>query len=215
MKRSASYTILGATLVGLGLLAGCGRPVHSKEELAQAMAGAMFPASAARGSGASMSLYQSGADAPDQLPRPSITVQGPNGGSAVLSVNPVGLVVGLAGKGVLFDMEYKKFSVDGLHVLKGDVSVLANFEYLAAGTDPSELNFEVGFVGDIGLGGELSDDLELNLRVKTNLAELVDRQEEMTLRLKGWVEAKEQRFEFADEDLVINWRELEERARQP
>ena len=178
------------------------------------MASALFPTSAARGDGAGFSLYQSGVDLPKELPQPRITVQGPNGGTAVLSVNPVGLVVGLAGQGVLFDMEYKKFSADGLHYLKGNVSVLANFEYLAQAVEPSDVNFEVGFVGGIGISGVVSDEVEMNLRLKTNLAELVERQDEMTLRLNGWVEASSLRFDFADEDLVINWRELEERARQ-
>ncbi len=213
MTRTPSHITLWAG-VALLVVTGCGPNIQTKEELAEAMAGALFPTTAAKGDGAGFALYQSGVDLPKELPSPSITVQGPNGGKAILSVNPVGLVVGLVGQGVLFDMEYKKFSADGLHYLKGDVSVLANFEYLAVPEEPADVNFEVGFVGGAGISGVVSDDVEMNLRLKTNLAQLVERQDEMTLRLKGWVETSAQRFEFADEDLVIRWRELEARARE-
>ncbi len=179
------------------------------------MAGAIFPTTAANTKGGALGLHASGVDMPKELPVPRLVVQGPNGGKATLSANPVGLVLGLAGGGILFDMEYAKFSADGLHTLEGSVSVLANFEYVPVHAEPSEVNFEVGLVGSVGIGGGLvSDEVELNLRLKTNLAELTERNDEMVLRLDGWVQAEDARFEFADEDIVINWRELEQRAKQ-
>ncbi len=212
MHRTSAYLTL--TLL-LGTLAACGKPLETKEELAEAMAGALFPTTAAKDAkSGSMGLHASGIDAPKELPVPKLVVEGPNGGKATLSANPVGLALGLAGAGILFDMEYARFSTDGLHTLEGDVSVLANFEYVPVQAEPAEVNFEVGLVGSVGISGIVSDEVEMNLRLKTNLAELTERNDEMVLRLKGWVQAQEQRFEFADEDIVINWRELEERAQQ-
>lgn len=208
--KHTTLSVLAA--VGAMGLAACGKPLETKEEFIQAAAGAPVPTTAARATGAALRIYASSADQ-KQLPQPSITVQGPQGGEAVLSVNPVGIVVGLVGGGVLFDMEYRDYSIDGLHYLHGKVSVLANFDYVAAlGEDP-HVNFQVSFVGDLGISGPIRDNARLNLEVKSNVNDLLTLEGTTKLRFDGKVAASAQTFEFVGEDVVIDWAALERAAR--
>lgn len=201
-------------IVAVAAAVGCGKPLETKEEFANALGNASVPASAAKASGASLAIYASNADEQKTLPQPSISVKGTHGGEAVLSVNPVGIVVGLAGQGILFDMEYKDYSVDGLNYLVGNVSVLANFDYIAAAQEDPNADFEISFVGDLGIRGFVRDDTRVNLTVKTNLADLMTREGTTRLRLKGKVTASEQELTYEDEDVTIDWKALEQQAQQ-
>ena len=189
-------------------LAACGKPLETKEEFASAIAGASVATTASRGG--MIGIFESGST-PQPLPVPSITVKGAQSGEATLSINPVGAVVGLIGQGILFDVEYADYSVDGINHLHGDLSVLANFDYLAALGENPAANFEVSFVGSLGLTGVVRDDARVNLRIRTNLAELTTRSDQLTLRLKGSVHASQTDLEFLDEDVVINWSEVASR----
>lgn len=207
-------TRISCYMVAIAALAACGKPLETKEEFANALGNAAVPTSAAQASGAALSIYASNVDEPKQLPQPSISVTGTHGGEAILSVNPIGIVVGLAGQGILFDMEYKDYSVDGVNYLVGNVSVLANFDYIAAAQEDPNADFEVSFVGDLGLRGIVRDDTRVNLVVKTNLADLMTREGTTRLRLKGKVTASEHELQFEDEDLTIDWKALEQQAQQ-
>lgn len=211
MKRTGTFLVGAVAVVAW---AGCGKPLETKEEFKNAAAGASVPATAARASGAALRIYASGAETPDQLPQPSISVKGTHGGEAVLSVNPVGIAVGLAGQGLLFDMEYKDYSVDGLQYLYGKVSVLANFDYIAAINEDPNADFEVSFVGTLGLSGVIRDEARLNLKVKSNVNDLVTREGTTKLRLDGSVNASEAQFDFEEEEYVIDWAALEQQAKQ-
>lgn len=206
MKRLLSY--LGV-LAAAGALSACGKPLETKEEFTQAAAGASVPATAAKVSGPLMQLYMSGAETPEQLPVPSITVKGTQGGEATLSINPVGVVVGLMGAGIMFDLEYDDYSVDGVNHLWGKLSVLANFDYVAAAEEDPNADFEVSFVGTLGITGPVHDDARVNLRVQTNLGDLMTREGTTKLRLDGSVVASETELQFAEEDFVIDWSAIE------
>ena len=208
MRRQLTTALL---VVGSTAWVACGPPLQSKEDAEHAIAGASVPATMARTTGAYLRLYASAADTPDQLPQPSITVQGVDG-EAVLSINPVGLVVGLAGKGILFDTEYKGYSVDGVNYLDGKVSVLANFDYLAAINEDPRANFEVSFVGELGINGAFHDSARLNVKVKSNLEDLMTRDGTTKLRLKGKITASEQDFVFEDDDVEIDWKAIAEQG---
>lgn len=209
MKRLLSY--LGV-LAALGALSACGKPLETKDEFTQAAAGASVPATAARVSGPLMQLYMSGAEAPEQLPVPSLTVKGTQGGEATLSVNPVGVVVGLIGAGIMFDLEYDDYSVDGINYLWGKVSVLANFDYQAAAEEDPSADFQVSFAGTLGMSGVIRDEARLNLKVKTNLGDLMTREGTTKLRLNGTVTASEAELQFAEEEFVIDWKAIEAQA---
>lgn len=195
-------------------LSACGKPLETKEEFTHAAAGAAVPTTAANTSGALMRLYMSGAETPEQLPVPSLTVKGSHGGEATLSVNPVGIVVGLAGRGIMFDLEYDDYSVDGLNYLWGKVSVLADFDYIAAAQEDPNANFQISFVGTLGMSGLVRDEARLNVKVKTNLADLMTHEGTTKLRLHGTVTASEVEFDFQEEEFVIDWKALEEQAQK-
>jgi hypothetical protein len=184
----------------------CGRSLETKEELARAMAGASVATTGSSGETANVSA--TGTE-PIQLP-PSITVRGAHSGQATLSVNPVGAVVGLVGRGILFDVGYADYSVDGFNHLDGDLSVLANFEYLPALLEDPRTDFEVSLVGRIRVSGVVSDEARLNLRVKCNLADLTELPGQLKLRLRGSVTASQTQFDFHDEDVILEWSALAE-----
>ncbi|MBX5481651.1 MAG: hypothetical protein IRZ16_07395 [Myxococcaceae bacterium] len=202
MTRLRTYITVAAAF---GLISACGKPLETKEEFEAAAANAAVPTTAARTTGALMHLYASNIEMPEQLPQPFITVRGVEGGEATLSVNPVGLVVGLAGRGVLFDVEYDGYSVDGVNYLDGKVSVLANFEYTAEEGEDPNLDFQVAFVGRLELGGAIRDEARVNLTLKSNLDELMTRDHTTRLRINGKVTASQVEFEYADEDVEIDW----------
>lgn len=205
--RLRTCTTAALVAVAAHTLVACGPPLKSREDAQNALAGASVPTTAARSAGAYLRLYGSAADQ-EMLPAPFITVKGPEGGEAVLSVNPLGVVVGLVGKGILFDTEYKGYSVDGVNYLDGKVSVLANFDYVAALHEDPSANFEVSLVGDLDLSGLFHDSTRLNLKVKSHLSDLVTRENTTKLWLEGKVTASEQEFVFEDEEVVIDWRAL-------
>jgi hypothetical protein len=184
----------------------CGRSLETKEELARAMAGASV---ATTGSSGETSNLSATGEEPIRL-SPLITVRGAHSGEATLSVNPVGAVVGLVGHGILFDVAYADYSMDGLNHLHGDLSVLANFDYLPAMPEDPRTDFEVSLVGRIRVSGVVSDEARLNLRVKCNLADLTEFPGQLKLRLRGSVAASQTQFDFHDEDVIIDWAALAE-----
>jgi hypothetical protein len=194
-----------AVAVSAALVA-CGKPVESKDELFGPVGGASAPAVMAQGS--AFPLLGGTGEHDSSLPQPSIVVRGTHGGKATLSVNPVGLAVGLVGKGLLFDIEYDAYSVDGVNFLGGKVSVLANFDYQALWGEDPRLDFELALIGTVELRGAVSDEVRLHLKVKTNLAELIDRAGQMKLRLHGKITASKAVFEFTEEEVVLDWQAL-------
>lgn len=211
MTRLRTYI---TAFVSLGMLAACGKPLETKEEFQAAAANAAVPATAARTTGALLNLYASHQQLPEELPEPSISVRGTEGGEAILSVNPIGLAVGLAGQGILFDTEYKGYSVDGINFLTGKVSVLANFDYAAAINEDPNADFKVSFVGDLGISGIVRDETRISLVIKTNVNDLMTREGVTKLRLNGKVTASEQEFVFEEEDVEIDWNALAAAASQ-
>src|SRR4051794_31154851 len=103
MFRVCALTLLGSTLVGCG---GRGQPIQSKQELADAIAFLSIPSTSAAPTGVSVNVGTKG------LPEPTLTLRGASGGTATLSINPLGAALGLAAKGVLFDVKYSNFSED-------------------------------------------------------------------------------------------------------
>ncbi len=178
--------------------AGCGTPLKTKEEVAQSVAHTAVPSRSAEGH--LLSLYGAALEAP------SFEVPGPSGGKAQVSINPVGAAVGLASEGLLFDVQYDGFSIDGSHVFDGLLSSRANFDYVpaAAGEDP-RADLSLSLVGRVELGGDFSDDLELSVKLTTELSDLSLRDEGIRLRLDGRVETGSQSFEFAGEDFDAAW----------
>jgi hypothetical protein len=182
------------------LLWGCGSPIREKAELTKTLTAGAVPSS--HSDAASFRIDAA------TVPMPQIRVVGAQGGAATLTLNPVGVAVGLAGGGLLFDTRYEAFSLDGLQHLHGEVSVLANLEYTPKAAEPADLDFSVGLVGKVELSGAYWDELRLNVSVKTRLSELKVHEGELRLRLVGSVETRQQRFEFADEEVQVSWSEL-------
>jgi hypothetical protein len=182
-------------------LAACGgRPVQSKQDLAESFADASIPAVDAKG--AALSLLENRA-----LPEPSITVRGKGGGEATLSFNPVGGAVGLAGKGVLFDVKYSGYSEDGHHALDGSVSVLATFDYVAASPEGAYGDLKLSIVGRLQLRGIISDEVQANVTVLTRFHDLSFREDSIEMRLTGKASAHGEEYAFADEDLSMLWKQ--------
>lgn len=195
-----------SALLVIALLASAcgGKAVESKDELTSTFAYAAVPtAHAKETAGAAIRLYQSGLD---QLPTPAITVKGSRGGEATLKINPVGVIVGLAGKGVMVDMEYKDYSEDGLHWLDGDVSALTQFDYVPGDGDAPYADIKVGLVGQVGLAGVLRDVLDMNVTLTTRFNDLEVKPEKMEFRLDGTVDTPDRQFKWDHEDLeaVLN-----------
>ena len=194
---------LMVALVGV-LAAACGgKPIESKDELTSTFAYAAVPMTHARGAASRLQL--SGIEAPEKLPEPSISVKGSRGGEAVLKINPVGVVVGLAGKGVMVDIQYRGYSEDGMHWLDGDVSALTQFNYVPGPEDVNHADIKIGLVGELGLTGLIRDVLELNVALTTRFEDLSLRDESVSFRLDGSVETPAQTFEWEHEDLETLW----------
>lgn len=180
---------------GLWVLAACGgRPIESKQEIADTLAYASIPSVHAPGA----PLEGSGV-----VPEPSVTVRGAHGGEATLSVNPVGGAIGLAAGAVLFDVRYSGYSEDGAHRLDGTLSVAAQFDYVAAAGEDPYADLKLWLVGRLRVSGRFSDELHLNVAITTRFHELSLREESLSLRLDGAVTIREQRFTFEGEDLSV------------
>ncbi|MFL5319394.1 MAG: hypothetical protein ACJ790_07035 [Myxococcaceae bacterium] len=194
---------VSALMILAVLAAGCGgKPVQSKEELTSTFAYAAVPTTHAKG--AALMLYQSGLD---QLPAPAITVKGTSGGEATLKVNPVGVVVGLAGRGVMVDMEYKDYSEDGAHWLDGDISALTQFDYVPGEGDADYADVKIGLVGQLGLSGVIRDALDMDVTLTTRFQDLQVREDTVSFRLDGTVDTPTQQFKWDHEDLQALWNE--------
>ena len=191
-----------ATLGVFLVLAACGgRPVQSKQDLADSLAFASIPSTGVKGG--MLSLYGSAA-----VPEPSFTVRGLRGGEARVSINPLGGAIGVAAGGVLFDVDYSGFSEDGLHRLDGHVSVIATFDYHACACQAeSYADLKLSLVGTVQLSGVISDDLRFNVSVITRFHDLEFREDSIELFLKGQVTAHGDVFDFADENLTVSWQQ--------
>lgn len=177
--------------------------MESKEELTSTFAYAAVPMTYAKG--AATRLYYSGIEAPKELPEPSISIKGSRGGEAVLKLNPVGVVVGLAGKGVMVDIQYMGYSEDGMHWLDGDISALTTFDYQPGPEDVSYADIKVGLVGELGLSGLISDVLDMNVALTTRFEDLQFKDESVSFRLDGSVSTPAKTFEWEQEDLETLW----------
>lgn len=193
-----SRTPLGGLPLALALMACGGPPFDSSDDVAAGLTHASFPSTSAEGAIADL-LGQ-------RIGPLGTTVKGARGGEAVLSINPVGAGVGLVGRGVLFDIEYRGYSEDGSLRLDGTVSVLAQFEYLAQAGEPTSADLKLSLVGRLSVGGARSDELQLNVKLLTRFQDLSLRADSVQMRLSGSVQASRHRFEFDDEDLSVSWR---------
>jgi hypothetical protein len=192
-------SVAGISLLAFAAcLSACGGPpLSSKDDLARAIAGASVPSTGAKG--ALMALHASNIDIP------AFTLHGSRGGKAKVTVNPLGVVVGIAGKGLMLDLIYDDYCEDGLFRLDGTLSVLAQFEYTAEPGDYAYADLKLSLVGRLALSGLYSDQLHANVRLTTRIHDLEFREGSIELRLDGAVDALEQRFEFAQEDLSFHW----------
>ncbi len=193
-----SRELLGVLPLVVGLVACGGPPFDSGDDVAASLTHASFPSTSAQGAIVDL-LGQ-------RIGPLGTTVKGARGGEAVLSINPVGAGVGLVGRGVLFDVEYRGYSEDGGLRLDGTVSVLAQFEYVAQAGEPMYVDLKLSLVGRLSVGGARSDELRLNVTLLTPFQDLSRRADSVQLRLSGSVQASRHRFEFANEDLSVLWR---------
>lgn len=184
---------------------GCGgKALESKDELTSTFAYAAVPFAHAKGA-LTRNYQMSGIEAPKELPEPSISIKGTNGGEAVIKLNPVGVIVGLAGKGVMVDIEYKGFSGDGLHWLDGNISALTQFDYQPGPEELSYADIKIGLVGELGLSGIIRDALDMNVSLTTRFQDLSFRDESVSFRVDGSVETPATKFEWQQEDLETLW----------
>lgn len=184
---------------------GCGgKALESKDELTSTFAHAAVPFAHAKGALARHHQL-SGIDGPEQLPEPTLSIKGTRGGSAVLKVNPIGVVVGLAGRGLMVDIAYEGYSEDGLHWLDGDISALTQFDYQPGPEDVSYADIKIGLVGELGLSGVIRDALDMNVSLTTRFHDLSFRDDSVSFRLDGAVETPVTRFEWSNEDLQTLW----------
>jgi serine/threonine-protein kinase HipA len=182
------------------LVAACGggKPIESKQELADSLANASIPTAASRGAALSLSGQAA-------FPEPSFTLRGAEGGEATLSLNPAGVLLGLAAKGVLFDVKYDGFCEDGVHRLDGTLSVLAQFDYVAACGEPAYVDLKLSLVGKLSVNGPVQDELDVNVTLVTRFTDLSLRQSSIDLHLNGTVHTREASFSFDQENLAVLW----------
>jgi hypothetical protein len=188
-------------LLALGLLTSAcgGPPLSDKEDIARALTGASIPSTHAKG--ALMSVYASG------ISTPAITLRGSQSGEVKLTINPVGVVVGAIGKGVMLDLEYMDYSMDGIFRLHGSVSMLANFEYVAEQGEDPYADVKLTAVGRIKLSGVYSDELRANISLITRFQALQTQEPSIALRLNGSVHGLAESFEFDNEDVAVLWQQ--------
>lgn len=188
------------SLAAAACLCACGGPpLSNKDDLARVLTGASIPTTHAKG--ALAQLYAS-----NVTEYPAFTINGVRSGNCKITVNPVGVIVGALGKGVMLDIIYDDFSEDGFYWLDGSISLLANFDYVAEheGEDPYA-DVKLTAVGRLKLNGINTDIIHSNISLITRFHDLELHEGSIQLRLNGSVEALEQSFEFTDEDLAVLW----------
>lgn len=198
---TSTLRTLCLSLTAAACLSACGGPpLSNKDDLARVLTGASIPTTHAKG--ALAQLYASKATSD----YPAFTISGVRSGNCKITVNPVGVIVGVLGKGVMLDILYDDFSEDGLYWLDGSVSLLANFDYVAeqAGEDPYA-DVKLTAVGRLKLNGLNTDVIHSNISLTTRFHDLEFHEGSIQLRLNGAVDALDQRFEFDNEDLAVLW----------
>lgn len=196
ISRVANAVLLAAAV---SLCACGGPPLATKEQAATGLTRASMPANQAQG--AAMSLLGSYGT------QPGISIHGSHGGEATLEVNPVELAVGLAGKGLMIDIEYSDYSEDGIYRLDGTLSVLGQFQYTAAeGEDPTA-DLKLSLVGHVRVSGVYSDDLHAHVTLVTKLEQLGQHDGHVDVQVNGSVDSSQGRFEFNNDGYTLTWNE--------
>jgi len=194
--------LLFSLVVVLALVA-CGPPLDSREDAAAIMAQGAIPTAHAQ-----QTARLLGALSPaDTLPQPSIQLSGAHGGQATIEFNLVGAVVGLIGEGLLFNIHYADYSNDGVIRLSGDMAVLANFQYVPqteSGEDPYA-DLRLTLAGSTRVSGLYSDELYARVALTTRFHDLQFREGSLQMRLDGYLEGNDARFEFTGEDVLAAW----------
>ncbi|HLL52329.1 MAG TPA: hypothetical protein VK447_02225 [Myxococcaceae bacterium] len=204
MLPSLRFTPALVALGALALTACGGPPLKTKDEAAAGLTRASMPSTTAQGAALRLLQSQAASDFPGEA---AFTLQGRKGGSATLKVNPVEVIVGLFGKGLLFDIEYSDYSDDGLYRLDGTLSLLAQYQYVAQqGEDPYS-DLRLSMIGRMRLGGVYSDELDTRVTVVTRFHELAAHSGNVRVRVNGYVEASQGRFDFTQDDFNITWGE--------
>ncbi len=205
-----SLSRFSPALVALGALAltACGGPpLKSKDEAATSLTRASMPSTQAHGAAMRLLASQAYSNTPPAPGQASITIQGSRGGTATIHLNPVEIVIGLFGKGLLLDIEYSDYSEDGIYRLDGKLSILAQYEYVAQQGEDPHSDLRLSLVGRVRLGGVYSDELDTHITVVTRFDELALRQGNVHIQVKGYVEASQGRFEFDQDGYTIAWGE--------
>jgi len=183
----------------LCLLTACGGPpLATKAQAAASMTRASIPSTQAQG--AALDLYSSHA-----FPPAGITLQGARGGSATVTLNPVEIAVGLAGKGLLLDIRYQDYSEDGIYRLEGLLSVLAQFNYVAEAQESPHADLKLTLAGKVKVSGVYSDEVRAHLTVLTRLHPLSLRDGEVDVQLNGSLEASQTTFQFSGDSYTLAW----------
>lgn len=180
-------------------LAACGPPLGTRDDAATVLAQASLPSPSAQG--AALALGAAGATA---LPQPTLTVYGRRGGQAQLDFNVVAAALGLLGEGLAFQVHYADYSDDGLVRLGGDLAVLANFGFQPAVAD-GYTDLKLTVLGRANVSGAYSDEVHANVTLTTRLGDLQFEGDSIKLHLDGYVETRDQRFDFNDEDVTVLW----------
>jgi hypothetical protein len=203
-----SVSRFATALVALGAaaLTACGGPpLKSKDEAAAGLTRASMPSTQAQGAAMRLLAAQASSNAP--LPEAAFSLQGSRGGTATIRINPVAAVVGLFGRGLLLDIEYSDYSEDGLYRLDGKLSILARYEYVAQEGEDPYADLSLSLVGKVRLGGVYSDELDTHVTIVTRFNELAGREGNVQIRVKGYVEASQGRFDFDQDSFTIAWGE--------
>lgn len=180
-------------------LAACGPPLATRDDVSTVLAQAAVPSPSAQG--AALALLAAGATA---LPQPTVTVYGRHGGQAQLDFNVVAAAVGLLGNGLLFQVHYADYSDDGVVRLGGDLAVLASFDFQPAVAD-GYTDLKLTLAGRATVSGAYSDEVHARIALTTRLDDLQFGGDSIRLRLDGYLETREQRFDFAGEDVTVLW----------
>lgn len=192
----------------VGLVA-CGPPLESREDTAAILAFGAIPAVHARTAGPSRAPVA----AQEGLPQPSIQLYGSHGGEARIDFNLVAGAIGLVGEGLLFQVHYSDYSNDGALRLSGDLAILAQFgfEGTAHGVDYADLKLTLA--GTARVSGVYHDELYTRVSLTTRVHDLEFREDSVQMRLDGYVEGTNARFEFEEEDVIALWQQFAEAQR--
>lgn len=180
-------------------LAACGPPLGTRDDASTVLAQASLPSPSAQG--AALALLAAGATA---LPQPTLTVYGRRGGQAQLDFNVVAAALGLLGEGLAFQVHYADYSDDGLVRLGGDLAVLANFGFQPPVAD-GYTDLKLTVLGWATVSGAYSDEVHARITLTTRLYDLQFEGDSIRLHLDGYLETRDQRFDFNDEDVTVLW----------